>query len=139
MRATTMAKARQSLMRIDNATAEVDAYGEIHDGIVKLLEDARRAVARSVSTSPGVRSVLLGDLHRRRFSGRCLENFPVLALPSLPDFLFPGQLLERGDRLVVGHNDRSSRTDAIPVNVRFRLPHYRLLRNGLRSRRLRLK
>lgn len=49
MRPTTMAKARKSLMRIDNATAGIDGYGEIHGGMVKLLEDARRAVARSVN------------------------------------------------------------------------------------------
>lgn len=49
MRPTTMAKARKSLMRIDNATAGIDGYEEIHGGIVKLLEDARRAVARSVN------------------------------------------------------------------------------------------
>ena len=49
MRTTTMAKTSKSLIGIDNTTPDVDGYGEIHGGIVKLLEEARRATVRSVN------------------------------------------------------------------------------------------
>lgn len=49
MRPAAHMKSEKSLVKTEHATSDVDGYAQIRIGIVRLLEDARRAAARSIN------------------------------------------------------------------------------------------